>query len=114
MPQSQTQGIELAQQLLVPLQAQVALISGKYAGNSLALKFYLDAEVIMCEQCKKTLTKSGGGHNTDCELYQKALEVLESDEGECEKNLLLAEQSKLVTRLDRLAKKVATIDARKS
>jgi len=113
LPGSQGQGIQLVQQILVPLQAEIALISGRYAGDALALKFYVNADVIMCERCLKTFTKSGSGHDTSCELFKRAQEVLMSDEGECEKSLLLAEQERLAARLDRTNRQLARIDARK-
>jgi hypothetical protein len=99
----------------VPIQAQIALVSGRYAADVLALKFYARTDQIVCERCNKTLTKSGDGHDTtNCELYKRASEVLMSDKDECKRSLLLEEQERLEAKLDRTNRQLARINGRNS
>lgn len=114
LPQSQGQGIQTVQEILVPLQAEIALISGRAAGDALALKFYARTEVIICERCNQTLSRLGNGHNAGCELYKRASEVLTSDEYEPKRSLLLQEQERLEAKLDRTNRQLARINGRKS
>jgi len=116
LPGSHGEGVKVVQQVLVPLQAQIALISGRFAGDLVALQFYIDiVDTITCEWCHQPLERSGSGHSVDCDLYRKASEALTTDESECERSLLLDEQERLEARLNRVNRQLTRmVDARKS
>lgn len=110
LPGSQNQGIRFVQSVLVPLQAAIAMISGKYSGDLTSLKFYLSNDAIICESCCAALTRAGEGHDKEkCELYRKAVDVLTSDGSESERRLLLAEQERLAAKLNETTKKLSAI-----
>jgi hypothetical protein len=76
LPGSQKEGIHQAQDVLVPLQAAISLVSGDMNGDMHALRKYMNLEHVWCMSCQQLLNKQGDGHTVNCELLVQAEAVL--------------------------------------
>lgn len=112
LPGSQGQGITLVQSLIVPLQAYISLITGRYVADLRSLREYANSRgSTICESCCSPLSRNGEGHEAaQCSLYQRAIEVLNSDE-DAEKNWLKTEKKRHVKRISQIDSKLARHDA---
>lgn len=78
LPRSQGQGIEKIQTVLVPLQAQIAVLFGQPEGTLEDLHTGVTklskGEQITCKECGYDIFKKS--HKPDCELYLQAVDVM--------------------------------------
>ncbi len=118
LPESQGQGITMAQTQLAPLASYAALISGKRYGLRLSdLRTSIEKlkrnEAIFCDTCCRQLSGPDTPnqffasqlrereHAPDCKLLQECLEVLNTTENKMERNRITAECEKLEKKLAR-------------
>jgi hypothetical protein len=113
LPGSQGQAIRLIQSFYIPLQAALALVTGRYAADLMSFKEYINATQTVCEACCQPLSRTGDGHDKKhCAIFHRAMEVL-TDDTDIEQRHLLAEQEHQAAKAERIARQLANLDARK-
>ena len=87
LPWSGRQGVELARNTLIPLQAQIAYYFGDKEGSLKSLKEgahkLSKGEPIICESCQRNIWKEP--HRAVCEIALQYTEVITTKPGEIHK-----------------------------